>query len=73
MPTIEGYKSDILKIDEQNAGIDVYMSGKEPARHLASELKKKFKLTRKETFEEYSWNQMKNRPKTRVVILLKRA
>ena len=73
MPTIEGYKSDILKIDEQNAGIDVYMSGKEPARHLASELKKQFKLTRKETFEEYSWNQMKNRAKTRVNILLQRA
>jgi NMD protein affecting ribosome stability and mRNA decay len=73
MPTIEGYKSSVLKIDEQKNGIDVYMSGKEPARHLASELKKQFKLTRKETFEEYSWNQMKNRAKTRVNILLQRA
>ena len=73
MPAIERYKSNILKIEEQKNGADVYMSGKEPARHLASELKKQLKLTGRETFEEYSWNQMKNRPKTRVVILLKRA
>jgi NMD protein affecting ribosome stability and mRNA decay len=70
MPAIERYKSSVLKIGEQRMGIDVYMSDKYSARHLASELKKQFKLKMKETYEEYSWDQMKNRPKTRACIML---
>ena len=72
MPAIERYKSDVLQIIEQKMGIDVYMSGKDSARHLASELKKQFRMKTKETYEEYSWDQMRNRAKTRACIMLQR-
>jgi len=72
IPTTEKFKSHIIKIAEQKHGIDIYMSSREAARHLAAELKKQFSLKIKETFEEYSWDKMKNRPKSRVNILMQR-
>ena len=65
------YKIHILKIEEQKRGVDLYMSSSTAAKHLAVELRKKFKCYMSETSELYSWDRMKNRPKRRSVILLR--
>ena len=67
------YKMKILKIEEQKRGIDLFMSSSTAAKHLAAELRKKFKCHMSETSELYSWDKMKNRPKKRAVILLRRS
>jgi len=64
------YKPNIIKVEETKEGVDIYMSDKSVAQHLASELRKVFRLKKSESFRQYSWDKTRNRPKTRVNILL---
>lgn len=66
----EKYKSNIVKAEENKSGVDIQMLSKDAARHLASELRKKFNLKMKESHKQYSWDKTKSRPKSRVNILL---
>lgn len=66
----EKYKSNIIKAEEVNAGVDIEISSKDAARHLASELRKNFNLKMKTSHEQYSWDKTKCRPKSRIHILL---
>lgn len=62
------YQSKMLKVIDQKNGVDLYFIDKESPRHLASELKNELDCKAKETYEEYGWDQTKNKPRTRVVI-----
>jgi len=66
----ERYKTNIIKTEDQKRGIDIYMSSKDAARHMAAELRKMFKFKIKESHEHYGWNSLKGQPKTRLSILL---
>jgi len=57
-------------VEEQRAGIDIYIASKDAARHLASELRKEFNLKMRETHEQYGWDKARGQPKTRLTILL---
>lgn len=61
----------VLKYEEQRTGFDAYITNKETVRHLASELRQRFNLKTKESGQAYSWDKQKNRPKYKLVILLK--
>ncbi len=69
-PYLSKYKTNIIKVEEQKKGIDIYMLSKSAARHLAAELRKHFRLKKKESFKAYSWDKAKNKPKYRVAISL---
>lgn len=69
----EKYKSNLVKVEEQKKGVDIFLASKDDAKHLATELRKAFHLKMKATYEEYSWDQTKNRPKYRVNILLRKS
>ncbi len=68
IPFSEKYKKNIIKIEDQRRGIDIYMLSKSAARHLAAELRKRFKLKKKESFKAYSWEKTKGKPKYRITI-----
>lgn len=61
----------VLKYEEQRMGFDAYITNKETARHLASELRQRFSLKTKESGQAYSWDKQRNRPKYKLVILLR--
>lgn len=65
------YRANIVKIEEQKRGVDLYLHNLTAAKHLASELRKEFKARMSETSESYGWDRMKDRPQKRVIILLK--
>ena len=67
----EKFKPQILKFEEIKTGADIYFISKEAANHLASELRRHFKLWTKLSSEAYSWDQQKNRPKYKLVILMR--
>jgi NMD protein affecting ribosome stability and mRNA decay len=66
----EQFKKSIIKVEDQKKGVDIYVLSTTAARHLASQLRKQFRLKMKESFAEYSWDKTKNRPKYRVTISL---
>ena len=66
------YKKNIIKIEDQRHGVDIFVLSTIVGRHLATELKNQFKLKKKESFAEYSWDKTKNRPKYRVTIALQK-
>ena len=69
---VEPYKAHLLKIDETPTGPDIFFFSKEAARHLAAELRAKFKLKTKETGQAYSWDSLKNRPKYKLTIAMRK-
>lgn len=66
---LKNYASNVLKIEEQRNGADVYFLNKETMRKALGELKKKFSLYMKESAKAYSWERTKNRPKYKLTIL----
>jgi nonsense-mediated mRNA decay protein 3 len=68
----QNYKKSLLKIEDQKEGIDLHFTNKVSAKRLAGELVKAFGCKMSETSEQYSWDNTKNRPKYRSVILLRR-
>lgn len=60
---------NILKMDENRNGVDIYFLDATPMRHLVSQLKKRFKFYMKISAKEYSWDKPKNRPKYKITIL----
>jgi NMD protein affecting ribosome stability and mRNA decay len=68
----EKYREFIIKIENQREGVDIYMLSKDSARHLATDLRKHFKFSSMTiSHRQYSWDQSKNRPKTRINISLR--
>lgn len=68
----EYYKTSIIKIEDQKNGFDIYMVTKESAKHLANDLRRKFKFSHVgESHRQYSWDKSRNRPRTRVNILMR--
>jgi len=67
------YQSNIIKVEEQKKGLDIYLSNKEAGKHLAYDLRKKFKCKMSESAKQYGWDKSKNRPLTRVTYLLKQS
>lgn len=68
---IKEFKTHILKIEHLPDGIDVFLTSKEAARHLATELRKDFDLWTKESGEAYGWDKFKNRPRYKLIILMR--
>ena len=64
------YKTNIVKVEEVAQGADMQILSKDAARHLASEIRRKFNLRMSTSHEEYSWDKVKCRPKSRINILL---
>ncbi|MEK6807784.1 MAG: NMD3-related protein [Nanoarchaeota archaeon] len=69
---VEPYSAHLLKIDETPTGPDIFFFSKEAARQLAAELRMKFKLKTKETGQAYSWDSLKNRPKYKLTIAMRK-
>ncbi len=65
------FKTYILKFEELRTGVDIYFTSKEAGKHLASELRKRFKLKTTLSSEAYSWDNSKNRPKYKLTILMR--
>lgn len=69
---IENYKVSIIKIEDQREGFDVFMLSKDSARHLANDLRKRFKFSSVTvSHRQYSWDKSKARPKTRINISMR--
>jgi NMD protein affecting ribosome stability and mRNA decay len=66
---LQPFSSNILKVEEQRNGADVYFLDKETMRQALSVIKKKFPLYIKESAKAYSWEKTKSRPKFKVTIL----
>jgi len=64
------YKTSVVKVEEQAQGADIQILSKDAARHLASELRKKFNLRMRTSHEQSGWEKIKCRPKSRINILL---
>lgn len=65
---MEPFSANILKAEEVRTGIDFYFIEVAVMRHALVEIKKHIKLATKESYEEYSWDKSKDRPKYRVTI-----
>jgi NMD protein affecting ribosome stability and mRNA decay len=65
---IEPFSSNVLKAEEVRTGIDFYFIEVSTMRQALVEIKKHIKLKLKESYEEYSWDKSKDRPKYRVTI-----
>ena len=66
---LKNYSSNILKVEEQRTGVDVYFLDKETMKQAVGQLKRKFNLYLKESAKAYSWEKTKSRPKFKVTIL----
>ena len=66
----EKHKTNMVKVEEQAQGIDIQMLSKDAARHMASEIRRKFNLRMKTSHEQAGWEKIKCRPKSRINILL---
>lgn len=71
MENMRGFETNILKTEGQKRGIDIYFTNKEAAKHAAAEMRKEFNLFMKQSGQAYSWDKQKNRPKYKLVILLR--
>ncbi len=71
MELVREFKTHILKVEDQPTGADIFMTSKEAARHLAAELRKDFDLKTKESGDAYGWEKFRNRPRYRLVILMR--
>jgi NMD protein affecting ribosome stability and mRNA decay len=65
---IAPFSSNILKAEEVRTGADFYFIEVSTMRQALTEIRKHIKLTTKESYEEYSWDKSKDRPKYRVTI-----
>jgi NMD protein affecting ribosome stability and mRNA decay len=59
---------NFLKVEEMRQGADFYFIDANTMRQAATLLKKHMRLKLKESFAEYSWNKLKNRPKYKITI-----
>ncbi len=71
MKLMQEFRTHILKIEDQPSGVDIFLASKEAARHLAAELRKDFDLKTKQSGDQYGWDKFKNKPKYRLVILMR--
>ena len=67
----EKYRTNIIKVEQQKNGLDIFLSNKEAGKHLAYELRKEFNCRMSESVKQYGWDKTKNRPLTRTTFLLK--
>jgi|SRR3989344_5011124 len=66
------YRNEVIKIDDQREGFDVFMLSKDSARHLAGDLRKRFKFSSVNvSHRQYSWDKSKDRPKTRINVSMR--
>ncbi len=65
------FKTYILKFEELRTGVDIYFTSKEAAKHLASDLRRRFKLKTTLSSEAYSWDKQRNRPKYKLTMLMR--
>jgi len=65
---IAPFANNILKAEEAKTGVDFYFIDTSIMRHALTEIKKHIKLEIKESFQEYSWDKSKDRPKYKVTI-----
>ena len=68
---VKEFKTHILKMEKQPAGIDIFLTSKQAARHLAAELRKDFDLKTKESGDAYGWDKFKSRPRYRLIISMR--
>ena len=67
-----GKTNEVIKIDDQREGFDVFMLSKDSARHLAGDLRKRFKFSSVNvSHRQYSWDKSKDRPKTRINVSMR--
>jgi len=62
------FSHNILKAEEAKTGVDFYFIDVAVMRHALAEIRKHIKLKLKESFQEYSWDKSKDRPKYKVTI-----
>ncbi len=65
------YYKKIIKIEEFERGFDYHFSNDSLAVDISRKLSRKFKSKVKETFELFSWDKLKNRPRKRRILMLK--
>lgn len=65
---IAPFSNNVLKAEEVRTGIDFYFIEVDVMKQALVEIRKHFKLKIKESYEEYSWDKLKNRPKYRITI-----
>lgn len=61
----------VTKAEEQTQGIDFYISSKDVATSLANKIKKELKCRMKKSTRQHGWDRMRNKPLTKLTILLK--
>lgn len=71
LPLLEPFSNNVLKTTEVRNGADFYFIDANIMRQALTGLKKRIKLEIKESFQEYSWDKSKDRPKYKVTILAK--
>jgi NMD protein affecting ribosome stability and mRNA decay len=62
------FSNNILKAEEAKQGADFYFIDIDIMRQALTEIKKHIKLKLKESYQEYSWDKSKDRPKYKVTI-----
>ncbi len=68
---VNKFETYVLKTEDSPNGVDIYFTNKEAAKHIASELRQKFEMWTKVSGQAYSWDKQKNRPRYKLVILLR--
>lgn len=68
---MKDYSAKLIRFEEFDKGIDYHFSVDSYAVDAARQISKRFKSTIKETFELFSWQKDKNRPRTRRVMSLR--
>jgi NMD protein affecting ribosome stability and mRNA decay len=68
---LEPFSQSILKAEELPTGANFYFLEVNAMRQALAQIKKHMKLTVKESYKEYGWEQTKNKPKFKVTILAK--
>jgi nonsense-mediated mRNA decay protein 3 len=61
----------VVKAEEQKQGIDLYISTKDAAMSLANSVKKKLNCRMKMSTKQHGWDRMRNKPLTKLTILLR--
>ncbi len=65
---IAPFGHNILKAVEAKTGMDFYFIDVDVMRRALTDIKKHIKLKLKESFQEYSWDKNKDRPKYKITI-----
>ena len=68
---IKEHSKAIQKIKEYRNGVDIYLRNPGVANTIAKRLNREFNCRMSKTSELYSWDRMKDRPRTRHTILLR--